>query len=262
MKQNCDDAPVGNGVSDRFPFNLDKNLINYATAAGAAGVSLLALTQSAQAKVIFTPANIPITANGTLVQLDVNNDGVPDFSFYNSINSGDIVRRKSPRPELGFYAHVLGVFPAQAGNEVGAITSFTGGEYAADLDAGRKVGNGKNFQPGTLDLFAVAGDYTSPGSFGGPWHTKAGFLGLKFVVSGKTYYGWAHLNMSGITPTIDGYAYESEAGQPIFTGATHGADTKADASQAPKVAEPQPASLGLLASGAVGLSAWRRPEMQ
>lgn len=259
MKKDRDDSLTGNGLPDRFTFNLDKNLISYAAAASAAGVSLLALTQSAQAKVIFTPANIPITVNGPLVQLDVNNDGVPDFTFYNSINSGDFVRRRADaKPPLGFYAHVLGVFPAQAGNEVGAITSFTGGEYAADLDAGRKVGNGKNFQPGTLDLFAVAGDYTSPGTWGGPWHTKAGFLGLKFVVSGETYYGWAHISLTGTYPTIDGYAYESEAGQPITTGVLHGSDAKADASLAPKLPEPHPASLGLLANGAAGLAAWRK----
>ncbi|MGC1370557.1 MAG: hypothetical protein WA824_00330 [Candidatus Sulfotelmatobacter sp.] len=265
MKQNRNHSLTGNGPSNRFTFNLDKNLINYATAASAAGVSLLALAQPAQARVIFTPANLPITERGPVVQLDVNNDGVPDFSFYNSAASGAFAkRREGPNPQLGFYAHFLVVSPAQPGNEVGAITSFTGGECAAELDAGRKVGNGKNFQPNALDLFAVAGDYTSPGTLNCPWqHNKGGFLGLKFMVSGKTYYGWAHINLSGTSPTIDGYAYESAAGQTILTGATHGgSDDKADASQSPKLA-PQPASLGLLANGAPGLAAWRRPdEMQ
>jgi hypothetical protein len=264
MKQDRNDSLTDNGLSNGLTFNLDKILINYATAASAAGVSLLALAQPAQARVIFTPANLPITADGPLVQLDVNNDGVPDFSFYNSVNSGGVAkRREDAKPPLGFYGHFLAVLPAQAGNGVGAITSFTGDKCAAELDAGRKVGNGKNFQPNTLDLFAAAGDYTSPGTLNCPWqHNKGGFLGLKFIVSGKTYYGWAYIDLSGTSPTIDGYAYESDAGQPILTGATHGSDGKADASQSPRLG-PQPASLGLLANGAAGLAAWRRPdEMQ
>ena len=173
MRQDRNHSLTGNGPSNPFTFNLDKNLINYATAASAAGVSLLALAQPAQARVIFTPANLPITENGPVVQLDVNNDGVADFSFYNSV-SNLVKRHEDAKPPLGFYGHVLAVFP-QPGNEVGAITSFTGGECAAELDAGRKVGSGKNFQQNALDLFAVAGDYTSPGTLNCPWqHNKGG----------------------------------------------------------------------------------------
>jgi hypothetical protein len=56
---------------------LDKNLAAYMVAAGAAGASLLAV-QSAEAKIVYTPANITI-APRTAVPLDLNHDGVNDF---------------------------------------------------------------------------------------------------------------------------------------------------------------------------------------
>src|SRR5579859_4440382 len=59
---------------------LDKHLLAYAAAAGAAGVSLLA--QSAEAKIVYTAANVSITANGPTVDIDLNNDGTPDFNLY------------------------------------------------------------------------------------------------------------------------------------------------------------------------------------
>jgi hypothetical protein len=64
----------------RLPARLDKHLLAYAAAATAAGVGLLAFTPSAQVKVVYTPANIPIPIDGGLVQLNVNNDGVADFA--------------------------------------------------------------------------------------------------------------------------------------------------------------------------------------
>src|SRR4029077_3677693 len=54
----------------------------YALAASAAGVGMLALAQPSQAKIVYTPANIQINVGGGLVYLDLNNDGVNDFQFY------------------------------------------------------------------------------------------------------------------------------------------------------------------------------------
>jgi len=237
--------------------HLDKGLLGYGAAASAAGVGLLALVQPAEAEIVYTPSNIPITVNGPYVQLDFNHDGVPDFSFYNVVQSGAARPARAP---LGFYAHALEVLPTQASNEIGAITSFGGSQCAAELAKGRKVGPGKNFKPNQLPMFAVAGDYTSPGTLHCPWQgTKGGFLGLKFVVSGNTYYGWAHVSLTN-PPALTGYAYEDVPNQTILTGATHGADQHADVSHPPALPAPQPASLGMLAWGAPGLAVWRRPE--
>jgi len=54
--------------------SFDKNLAAYMLAAGAAGVSLLA-AQTAEAKIVYTPANITI-ASRSAIPLDLTNDGV------------------------------------------------------------------------------------------------------------------------------------------------------------------------------------------
>jgi hypothetical protein len=143
------------------------------------------------------------------------------------------------------------------------MTSFNKGVCAAELTKGRLISANKNFQPGALDLFAVAGDYTSPGSPGCPWQGKGnigGFLALKFVVGSNTYFGWARIALNTTVPTITGYAYENAPGQSIKAGATTGPIATLDPSQSPSLSSPQPASLGALAKGSSGLAIWRRPE--
>jgi hypothetical protein len=60
--------------------SVHRKLNPYALAATAAGVGLLAMAQSAEAKIVYTPVNATITSSHYF-PLDVNNDGVPDFSF-------------------------------------------------------------------------------------------------------------------------------------------------------------------------------------
>jgi len=65
--------------SDKESFN--KRLQLYSLAASAAGVSLLALGQPAEAKVVYTKADTPISPNSTVL-LDLNNDGVRRLQTY------------------------------------------------------------------------------------------------------------------------------------------------------------------------------------
>lgn len=246
--------------------NLNQNLLNYAAAASAAGISLLALAHPADAKVIYTPANIPITYNGGLVQLDLNNDGVADFSFYAASGSGFAARhhKRTGRPPLGGFFAYMEVIPTQPSNEAGAITSFTGAVCAAEIPKDREINNNKDWQPNALDLFAAAGDYTSPGSADCPWrgaNNKGGFLPLRFTLNGQIYYGWARISLTG-GAVITGYAYENDSTLGIKSGQIGGQDEKSDANPAPATTlEPQPASLGALARGASGLPVWRWSEL-
>jgi hypothetical protein len=253
-------TPAQSRPSSNLPSNVDKGLLQYAAAAGAAGVGLLALSPTAEAKVIYTPTNVPITVNGPYVPIDLNNDGVVDFYIYNVVNSGD-ARAPNPkgRSPLGFYAHALIVTPTQEANEVGAITSFTKALCAAEVPQGHKITANKNFVPGSLELFGVAGDYTSPGTVGCPWQgkgNKGGFLALKFVINGNTHFGWARVTLGGTVPALTGYAYEDVPNATIKAGVIQGPDENADASE-PSTPAPQPASLGALAKGASGLPIWR-----
>jgi hypothetical protein len=253
-------TPAQSRPASNLAFNVDKGLIQYAAAAGAAGVGLLALAPTAEAKVIYTPTNIPITVNGPYVPIDLNNDGVVDFYIYNVVNSGD-ARTPNPkgRSPLGFYAHALIVTPTQEANEVGAITSFTKAPCAAEVIQGHEISANKNFVAGGIDLFGVAGDYTNPGTLSCPWQGKAnkgGFLALKFVINGATHFGWARVTLGGTAPTLTGYAYENVPNASIKAGVIQGPDENADASE-PSTSAPQPASLGALAKGASGLPIWR-----
>jgi hypothetical protein len=50
-------------------------------AATAAGVGVLCLTQTVEAKVVYTPANVKIVQNAGLFRVDLNHDGIADFAL-------------------------------------------------------------------------------------------------------------------------------------------------------------------------------------
>jgi hypothetical protein len=58
----------------------------YALAASAAGVSLLALTPPAEAKIIYTPAHRVIGPHDSY-NIDLNHDGTTDFTIANSVSA-------------------------------------------------------------------------------------------------------------------------------------------------------------------------------
>jgi hypothetical protein len=98
-----------------------------------------------------------------------------------------------------------------------------------------------------------------------PWlHVRQAYLGLEFVIKGKTHLGWVRVKLTlhpvyvPITATLTGYAYETIPGKPIIAGATKGPDDEPAASLNPPT--PLPTTLGELAMGAPGLSIWRRKE--
>jgi hypothetical protein len=230
---------------------LDKNLLAYAAAATAAGIGLLA--QPAEAKIVYTVANTTIQGNGSL-NLDLNNDGIADFTIFNGFEAG--VRH----PEGGFN-YGLNIYPAQAGNEIWGVLSAKGWECAAALPDSVKVGPGAPFQSKYLPMAQASGSYTRGATEHCPWASKhrGAFLGLKFVVDGQIHYGWAHVTVGSTSTVLNGYAYETVPNKPLITGKTSGpvVNTAANVLAVP---DRQPASLGLLARGAESLAVWRRTE--
>jgi len=100
--------------------------------------------------------------------------------------------------------------------------------------------------------------------FYGRWlHVKLAYLGVKFLIKGKTHFGWARVKVDTqqkpFAATLTGYAYETIPGKPIIAGATKGPDD-AEPTAALSSHTPEPATLGALALGAPGLSIWRREE--
>jgi hypothetical protein len=266
----------------QFSDSIHHQLNMYAVAAGAAGVGMLALTQAAEAKIVYTPANTPIRF---VLNLDLNNDGLPDFDLCNlssyfqcstSRRVGETGTSKHPSPFFDW----LVVFPAKAAtaksqqNLIWGNSTWGGHAAAAALRAGFHIGPKRRFLPGNLDaggqvagrLMATWGSAAGQQYYGGPWkNAQHRYLGLKFVIKGKIHYGWARLDVHWHAPkisaTLTGYAYETIPNKPIVAGKTKGPDEVVveQASPVPSAAPtPKLATLGLLAMGSPRLSIWRR----
>jgi hypothetical protein len=226
----------------------------YTLAAGAAGVGMLALARSAEAKIVYTPANVKIVPNHT-VRLDLNHDGKSDFTFKNVLFTST--------GATSFRSDRLSILPVSA-NQIWGRKTSRGYDYASALVAGVKVGASGAFSAGPRSM---AFGMDQGGSFycEGKWNNvQKRYLGLKFMIHGKTHFGWARLNTNcnlyKVEAVLTGYAYETIPGKAIITGRTHGPDAEQpDPASLTRPAE-KPASLGLLAIGAPGLSIWRREE--
>jgi hypothetical protein len=215
--------------------SLERRLSSYALAASAAGVSLAALAQPAEARIVYTKAHQQIAQN-TQINLDLNGDGITDFTFKDgwSLIDGGYLSLD------GFWRN--GVWASQAGY------------IASALPAGIRVSSKAPFADGSMEQMAALVN-TSGWSGVGPWcGAKNRYLGLKFTIRSSTHFGWARLSVSclptGILGALTGYAYETIPKKPIITGKTHGKD----------VVTVQDPSLDYLARGASAIPAWRRSQ--
>lgn len=225
---------TSNHASDHQPFSLNdrlnKNLLAYMATASAAGVSLLAITQSAEAKVVYTPAHRPITVGS---RLDLNGDGIPDFTFRSNLyicGTCGYFQVLAPKPNK----FMSGGQPLAAGVSVGPSAEFHGG---------REI---------MVDWCSCSGNPST----GGPWlGIQNEYMGFQFNIKGQLHFGWARFSVTdkgGITLT--GYAYETVALKPIMTGDTGGNDASVDQQGSVVAPELPPAGLGELALGVIGKS--------
>jgi hypothetical protein len=237
----------------RLGRHLEKHLAAYAVA--ASGAVLLSAAPAADAQIVYTPSNTPFALNHqnqgpTFTTLDLNNDGVPDFTFAMSSTAHFSSIGYTTRFKL-----YMKVVPDQPGNEVvqGSLAPT-----ASAVPAGVTIGPKEKFVP---DGYMVHQVYSRSGNINqnsGTWQkVEFAYVGLKFLINGQVHYGWARVKFpypSGYKyPSIYGYAYESTPNTPIVTGQTSGtAPTHA--------AAEVPASLGTLATGASGLEVWRQKD--
>jgi hypothetical protein len=125
---------------------LDRKLLAYATAAGAAGVAVLALAQPSQAEIVYTQAHMKLK-NGAFVPLDLNGDGVADFTLrvlhYCLITCGAGNFPTGTGDSVGT-AYIKG---AQSQNQI--VFEVTASNlFASKLKHGARVGAGENFRTG------------------------------------------------------------------------------------------------------------------
>ncbi len=179
-----------------------KRLLTYSAAAGAA----LTMAGPADAAVRYSGTKYIQVNNTNPVQyIDINGDGIIDFAFSN----------------LNFttypYFFIQGVFMfgGTTGNSIlGALEPYR-------LSGGEIISSGA---PGSWYSFGVPNmvlDYgTGPYDIGN-FISRAGYMGVRFYISGNTHYGWIAYEGAGYTGgRITGWAYEDRAGTAIAAGDT------------------------------------------
>jgi hypothetical protein len=181
---------------------LCKRLLAYAAAAGA---GLAGSARTATAEVVYTPAHINLNVP---YALDLNGDGIPDFSFHTSYLSG-----------LG----QLAVEPLDGGNKIVGIrrVCYFDSLAAAPLQAGAAIGPQAKLSPSANCMIGLA-DFSS----NGPWRmVQNHYLGFQFEIEGKEHFGWARISGTKYfcciaLARITGYAYETVPDKPIVAGDT------------------------------------------
>jgi hypothetical protein len=263
--------------------SLHQQLNMYALAASAAGVSVLALAQPAEAKIVYTNAHVTLQ-NPASFAPDLNHDGIIDF--YLDLHRA--IRGRSHSASFLSICHRLSFSNCESFNSSTAPNALNAIEIVANryyrfkataLHAGAEIQSKARFRNkkavlmGAGEFYATSQGRTST-QWIAPWvnggkGVKNRYLGLKFKIKGKFHFGWARLTVTteknGFTAALTGYAYETIPGKAIVAGATEGADdTDKNIEQsnpaALTVPTPEPAVLGALAMGAPGLSIWRRKE--
>jgi hypothetical protein len=211
--------------------SVERQLHLYALAAGAAGVSVLALAGASQAEVVYTET-YQVTQTGFPLYIDLNHDGIKDFLLRTTFYAG------TSGLEVGLDAAGF----ENADNVVAGRRYSLGGGYflsaASALRAGAEIGPKGNFSVRLPVMAAehfdgVGSQYSDLGKWAGKGKgVKNRYLGLKFVISGEVHYGWARLSVTlahhrqfdDVSGTLTGYAYETVPDKPIIAGRITGSD--------------------------------------
>ena len=236
------------------------NLGRWVSYAAAGTVTALAASNDAEAAILYSgPINFTIT-NPTPGSVQVNN--TKTFNELSANSHPDAkklfrIRGEAMPPGPGAPGHpsvsaffdlaqIFNNGPANAAQGAFVGYSHSGHRYASKLALGANLSGGPFFGTGLLDYLVK-----QPGGYnqvpGGQWQPAGtGFLQFRFNDGAGFQYGWARLTMSGPrheNVTIVDYAYGT-VGQAITAGQT--------------AVTPEPATLGLLAMGALRLLAVRR----
>jgi hypothetical protein len=156
------------------------------------------------AQVVYTDVN-PDSLVTSQYELDLNNDGTPEFLIEKTTDSGiDIVQAiglSNQDSLIGYYAG----FPA--------ITGYPSALSSNEVIDGTSTFVDEGVMGGDHELIMEDADW--PDGFNR-------YLGLKFNINGETHYGWAKIKISTdyVAFTITEYAYNATAEEAINSGIT------------------------------------------
>ena len=142
--------------------------------------------------------------------LDINGDGVADFTLTSDGNAVNLV----PRGENAVVS-VLDIPP-----DIGAyVVPLAGVSMASSTLAPPYIWYDANTDPAGQATIMACMDIRCLGF----WAYVNGYAGLKLVSDGRASYGWLHIENIGINAgQILDWAYETRADTPILIGATGG----------------------------------------
>ncbi len=215
--------------------SLQRQLNMYALAASVAGAGALAISQPANAKIVYTPANVVISA-GRNVLFDLNHDGVADFGIRNVVGTYSGTRHFNS-----------GLIAEPLGQGIVGKSFYRGSKWGTSWDAyalpkGARIGPKRPVigNRGLIMAFTAYNGY----HLGFWFNVNQAYLGIRFAINGGTHFGWARVRITrnhgpfSWIATVTGYAYETIPNKPIIAGTTKGPDLLVE-----------PATLGRLALG-------------
>ncbi|MCF8145132.1 MAG: IPTL-CTERM sorting domain-containing protein [Deltaproteobacteria bacterium] len=195
----------------------------YATAAGAA----MAVTAPAQAAIHWSgPKDLVVNRDHTPVAVDLNGDGIGDFSF---VHYGTVYSKYYGTNTTLFFTNQLMGLTGNTGNSAVGSTHYP---VPYRLQQGDMVSQGMAgawtyygyLAAGVFYRIHTAGTYTYTTSYRvGNFINQEGFLGVRFQIDGNTHYGWIAFEGTWDPPgwsegRIAGWAYEDVPGKSIAAG--------------------------------------------
>lgn len=230
---------------------LDRKLSAYMLAAGAAGAVVLAGTVPAEGEAVCVHTNVSLYGGDTF-QLFFPGQRIPAFNLAQTHTTGSSI------PYVFFNRGFL------IANTAGASAVVASNGYPANLSSAAVVGASAKFGKG--NSYGLLFTYASNSRMGGRGNftRSTNYLGLKFLVSGETHFGWARIKVTAdkirdsqyvTVMHLQAVGYETVAGKSVQVNANC---KSADADGPTATNEQSSASLGALARGADSVFLRRR----
>jgi len=204
------------------------NTIQYS----AMALCFLSIAKEAQSQAVYTDIDpdLVIDVDGEIGNIDMNNDGVFDFGFLNSL---DTVLTLDYDPQS--YLERIWAGPKNPNNAIaGTLNQFTlsyGGlstyYYPFALTSNVSVNASLSFQTAGYQFMAFRTFYFTTWFSGtledGNWYPEKldHFIGIRFIDTiGCNHYGWIRCDVKdeGRTLIIKDFAYETKCDTAILTG--------------------------------------------